>query len=277
MTKRNDAHCPVNFDPVDYEWVGPFYQGGNIFEILASRNPWMQKIRETLNSNPFHGNHYDKGTCDMCGTNFAYGEVYKHVTTGQYVCVGHICAAKAFGCSDKMDFQHKNLKKQVAGIRISMKQKELAETFIIDNDLAETFKVDHHIIKDIHNSLMKYGRLTERQVAFAKKLAKETVERKANEVEEKANAKPVIVGKGIVITGIVLAQKWQESHYGDTLKMLVKDDRGFKVYGTVPSALDCERGDKVVFTANVEASKDDETFGFFKRPRASKVVAEGAE
>ena len=66
----------------------------------------------------------------------------------------------------------------------------------------------------------------------------------------------------------MLTTKWQDSHFGITLKMLVRDDRGFKVWGTVPSSLpNTESGDRVTFIAAVEASDDDETFGFFKRPR----------
>lgn len=65
--------------------------------------------------------------------------------------------------------------------------------------------------------------------------------------------------------------------------MLVLDDRGFKVWGTVPAALErdehggmtvgtiAEKGDRVTFTARLEPSSDDETFGFFKRPRRSTL------
>jgi hypothetical protein len=58
--------------------------------------------------------------------------------------------------------------------------------------------------------------------------------------------------------------------------MLVKDDRGFKLWGTVPSDLIVEgvdRGMRVKYTANVEASKDDESFGFAARPRKASVVS----
>lgn len=277
MTKRNDVHAPTNFNPADYEWVGPYYQGGNIWEILASRSPWMQEIRKKLNSNPFNGNHQEKGTCDHCGASFAYGEVYKHIPTGQYVCVGHICAAKAFGCSDRQEFAYRNLKKQVAAIRISMKQKDEAEAFIAENNLSDYINAEHHIVTDIRNKLYRFGSLSEKQVALVKKIATEMVDRAKREAEDKANAKPVVAGNGIVIRGTVLAKKWQDSHYGETLKMLVKDDRGFKVWGTVPSAVSIERGDKVAFTANVEASKDDETFGFFKRPRKAEVLEKVGE
>ena len=117
----------------------------------------------------------------------------------------------------------------------------------------------------------------------AKRAAKriELAEEAAKEAERKAEleakwaaeleaAEPVPTGR-IDVSGKVLSYKYQESMYGSTLKMLVKDDRGFKLWGTVPSAIyEVERGDMVSFTATVEPSKDDDKFGFFKRP--SKAV-----
>ena len=78
-------------------------------------------------------------------------------------------------------------------------------------------------------------------------------------------AEPCPTGK-VEISGIVLTTKWQESMYGSTLKMLVQDDRGFKVWGSVPSKLENVKGRSVSFSATVQPSEDDEKFGFFKRP-----------
>lgn len=77
----------------------------------------------------------------------------------------------------------------------------------------------------------------------------------------------------VVITGTVLAFKIQESMYGDVLKMLVQDDRGFRVWGSVPSSLDdAERESRITFTATVTASDKDAKFGFFKRPAKAAVL-----
>ena len=48
--------------------------------------------------------------------------------------------------------------------------------------------------------------------------------------------------------------------------MLVKDDLGFKVLGSVPAKLAKAKGRSVSFSATVQPSEDDEKFGFFKRP-----------
>jgi hypothetical protein len=98
---------------------------------------------------------------------------------------------------------------------------------------------------------------------------------------------PVVEGR-IVITGEVLSEKWQTSDYGEQHKMLVRDDRGFKVWGSVPAAIEMsrfhdadgmyqeipgvEKGSRVTFTATVEASRDDESFGFFMRPSKAELL-----
>jgi hypothetical protein len=49
--------------------------------------------------------------------------------------------------------------------------------------------------------------------------------------------------------------------------MLIKTDAGYKLWGTVPSAMPHpERGDRVSLEALVVPSKDDTKFGFYSRP-----------
>lgn len=76
----------------------------------------------------------------------------------------------------------------------------------------------------------------------------------------------------IVITGEVVSLKTVESDYGTQFKMLVRDDRGFKVYGTEPSSINPGKGERVTFTARVERSKDDDYFGFFSRPTKAAIL-----
>lgn len=96
------------------------------------------------------------------------------------------------------------------------------------------------------------------------------VERAAREVEVKV---PVVTGEKVQITGVVVNVALKETEWGYREVMTVKDDRGFKVWGTRPAKIsDCSIGDKVTFIANIEASTEDECFGFYKRP--SKVTIE---
>lgn len=57
------------------------------------------------------------------------------------------------------------------------------------------------------------------------------------------------------------------------MKALIKTVEGWKVWGTLPAAIDdVERGTKVQFDAKVTPSDDDPKFGFFKRPTKAALV-----
>ena len=96
----------------------------------------------------------------------------------------------------------------------------------------------------------------------------------------KAAAEAIVDGKQI-ITGEIISTKWVDEVYcygQRILKMVVKDDRGFKVWGTVPRSIieandDALKGQRVTFSATVQASKDDDKFGFFKRPTKAAIAA----
>lgn len=131
-------------------------------------------------------------------------------------------------------------------------------------------------IKDILSKLALYGVLTERQVEAVLSADARNAERAAIKAQEAAEALPVPTGK-VTITGEIVSVKWQESVYGGSLKMLVKG-QGWKVWGSVPRSLDVAEntplpGRTVTFTATVEASEKDASFGFFKRPTKASVVA----
>lgn len=87
-----------------------------------------------------------------------------------------------------------------------------------------------------------------------------------------------------VITGTVLGTKVVESSFGyrttTVTKMIVLDDRGFKVYGTAPYTLAAAtdagtyaalRGLRVSFAAAVVAGSDF-GFGFFTRPTKAALI-----
>ena len=107
-----------------------------------------------------------------------------------------------------------------------------------------------------------------------------------------AAAEAIAAGKQ-TITGKIISTKLVDGFgYNQTvLKMVVKDDRGFKVYGTVPQAIIDEavprphslgaqvwdyevlKGQRITFSATVQASDDDDKFGFFKRPTKAALAA----
>lgn len=129
-------------------------------------------------------------------------------------------------------------------------------------------------VADLARQYAERGDLSDRQIevllqAPAKIKARQA--REKAEAERMAQATPVPTGTE-QITGEVLTLKWVEGDYGSTLKMLVMEDRGFKVWGTCPRAIQPEKGDRVSLLAAVEPSHDDPLFGFYKRPRNASVI-----
>jgi len=77
-----------------------------------------------------------------------------------------------------------------------------------------------------------------------------------------------ITADRIQINGTVVSLKApEEDQRFPAWKILVRTDAGFKLWGSLPSALhDIAKGDTVSFFATVERSPDDPKFGFFSRP-----------
>lgn len=116
--------------------------------------------------------------------------------------------------------------------------------------------------------------LSDKQIDMIKKAAKVVEDnRKDVEIEKGAEDAPAD-GERQTIEGEVLSIKVKETQFGDTLKALIRDDRGFKVWGTRPATADesAEEGDRVKFVARLNPSNDDPKFAFFKRPTKVEVT-----
>lgn len=97
------------------------------------------------------------------------------------------------------------------------------------------------------------------------------------EAQEQGPKVAVPTGR-MVVEGKVIAEGTKENDFGVRYVMTVLDDRGFKVWGTQPSSIasDIKMGDRVRFTARLEASDRDETFGFFSRPSKAEILVDPA-
>ena len=126
------------------------------------------------------------------------------------------------------------------------------------------------LLRDLAKQVFSYGRvLTDDQV----KEVREDAARDAGKA-----ATPALVEGRRELTGTVLGVKSSEGYYGQIVyRMTVDLGDGTRVNGTAPAALldlGVGRGDMVTFTALVERSRGDHTFGFYKRPsKASAVLA----
>lgn len=177
--------------------------------------------------------------------------------------------------------------------RVNRRNREIlksAEERVAISKRLEDFKVAHPGMYErleglsynnrFASSLFSYldsrGELTDRQFESVLGLFEKDDEFKA----ERENSIPVPEGKE-TITGVVAHVKYVDNPFsysgGRIPKIVVKDNRGFKVYGTAPKALledDREElvGKEVTFVATLNQSDDDESFGFYSRPSKAKFI-----
>jgi hypothetical protein len=102
----------------------------------------------------------------------------------------------------------------------------------------------------------------------------EQAERDARKAEQ-GEAGPAPIGK-VTVEGKVLRTDVKENYYGGQVTyrhvMTVLLDNGARVWGTIPRSLDAKEGDRVRFSATVEAKADDPTFGFYSRPTKASIL-----
>jgi hypothetical protein len=288
-TARKDNHKPSVAEYGNYVYLATFYLGAmnemfaDFFATLCEEDPMSWEAAKAAHSS-FEGNFDSKGTCDHCGANFLWGACYLHTPTGELVHVGHTCAGKSFDYPSRAAALKGKASRQLAKIRKWDRKRDerSAEFWAANADLnkeefAEALETDHYISRDLKASFEKWGRLSEKQVALAFKIGKDIAARKVEEAAKGPKEPVPSTDERITVTGKLISLKWQRNHYGETLKMLVEDDRGFRLWGTFPTSLeDAERGDRVTFCAAVERSDKDEFFGFTKRPTKGKVLASAA-
>jgi len=293
-TQRTDTHKPSLLDPSEYTFVSAFYQGSSTAMMKCYDEEMAECYYPAVESEPvFNGNHANKCTCDHCGAAFAHGVLFRHVPTGELIHVGHICASNTVGLPSRAAALRKRAEQAQAEENERQKRHEAATQWASENtdvveflakysvEVKDAGRRSHPFLDDMVRSLYKWGTLFPNQAnAVRKFIANENKPKPAPEPEPTT---PLIEGRR-EITGTVVSTKWQNSMYGETLKMLVREADGNKVWGTVPSSItdagylvmssqdDALKGKTVTFTAKVERSADDEHFGFFSRPTKASVI-----
>ena len=310
---RIDEHRPSAIVPEEYEYVGQEYLNpedqGNCFALEEERKRIQEHMKRTGGT---YSRHDHGGNCMVCGNVKAwYTILFYHKRTNTYIRMGQDCAAK---CEMGGDFNSSEFRRAIDDARQAYTGKRKAQALLSDYGLSECWDIHHqestrtpncdceqgqwmcdhmmeyarthkaeNTIWSIVCGVVKYGRLSEKQVKYLRSLLAQIAERPARDAKRKAQhdaAAPCPEGR-VQVTGVILSTREVESEYQYSryappvtyTKMLVLDDSGFKVWGTRPSSLDhCDKGDRVTFTATVQPSKDDEKFGFYKRPSAAKEV-----
>lgn len=120
--------------------------------------------------------------------------------------------------------------------------------------------------------------LSEKQLAAIGRTFTRDFER-TQDLKAKADALPEVPEGRYMVSGQVIRTRSDETAWGTVMKMTVIDDRGFKVYGTVPNSLLDQTyedqkpltGRKITLTAQVTPGREN-GFGFFSRPTKAKFT-----
>ena len=288
MTKRTDPHHENVLRPEDYQVQEYLYtklpplgfdlSAAGLAHFKAELDEFratMKRVNDLLaeKGEMIHGGW---SSCDHCGAHYHHGVLLKHIPTGHYITVGWQCGEQRFEMGNAA-FQRKRIEKVMKAIRARRGRFSKLRRFVEENPdvrLLSQYR-EVNFFNSLRTQLMERCTLSEKQVACIPEAVERQEKWKAERIERDARmpeASPVIEGR-IEVKGEVLSVKLQHGDYGSQYKWLVIDDRGFKVWGTVPSsifdAIDNDtnlRGQRVSFTAAVTKSDRDENFGFYKRP-----------
>lgn len=267
MAKARRERDELN--PADFVFCAEYYVGPS--EDIAdtfTREQWPEDCGLV---------YEDLGKCQHCGTWHHYGVIFRDVRDGSYATIGNVCAAKFFHHKSRKDYlvakAHREAKERASKAEGLRK----AEEFLRDREeLRKALETPHYIIQDIRTKLFRWGSISDKQIELVFKIAKQEAERVPE--PEPVNIPEDVLNGRVTLTGEVLGVKCVESEWGYQTKVLVRDDRGFKLWGTYPTTGEFyDKGARIRFTARVERSKDDPAFGFFSRPTKGELLSSGSE
>lgn len=293
---RTDVHAPSRIKPEEYEFVAMEFVK---IETLGDAE-FLRLERERLRAHMArtggtYSTHEHGGNCMVCGSvNAVYTVLFFHAPTNSYVRMGTDCAEK---CEIGDPERFRRFRTAVEALRLARAGKLKAKGILAEAGLEAAWTLyeaptaagrEEATVRDIVGKLVRYGSVSDKALGYVGALLGRIERRPAIEAAraaEREAAAPCPTGR-VTVTGTVISTKWVSNGFrrsrwdpAETLKMLVKSDTGFKVFGTAPSALlGAElKGARVTFSAMVEPSKDDPKFGFFKRPTSAARLAAAPE
>jgi hypothetical protein len=294
-TNRTDIHSPTNVRLEEYSFVGAVdlqgYEGARPTQAMIERRHHLLGLLRNSGS----GIHSSQGRaqCDHCGAHLRYIGILRHNPTGTHIQVGEVCLDSRFSGLATPQFQA--LRKAAELDRAQHRIRQAVEAFTRDNpDLAWMAQLPlpdeythNSFLVDVAHKLRQYGDLSERQIAAVRASVQREQEFQARKRERlraagnRTSQRPhanVPTGR-VEITGEVYKVRFPEPEDAfPSTKVLIADDRGFRVWGTLPSSLDSvQRGDRVSLVATVQVSKNDLSFGFYSRPTNGRLLAAASE
>lgn len=188
-----------------------------------------------------------QGKCGVCGAHFRYGTLFMHAS-GALVHMGHDCASKYQMLYDDSATEIARGRHQAAiakHVQRAQNDKERAAFLAKHEGLADDLALgeansSHRgraILADLSAKFTTYRTMSDKQVAFTRKLADDVRNPRAV-VEEKHVAAPT--GKGVKFEGTIVSAKLREGDYGVSWKITVKvetDAGSWIAWGTAPASL----------------------------------------
>jgi len=280
---RKDIHRWAVLEPEEYVCVGWTYLGEprDPFFAMAVGDE-RRRFAEAMRENGWrfapveHG-----GTCYLCGASASYLYYWLHKPTNQVVASGADCAERLSLADDQFYFAQRKLER----LRKLSEKRAAGASLLgeigIDPQAAAEFLVseptggrEDTALRSILRAAFNCGSLTDKQRSYVKELWGRR-DHLDQPVEKPKPKSPCPEGSGIGIVGEVVSVRERETPYGSQLKMVVRGDDGWAVWGTVPAALGgVAKGDRVRFVADVSRSENDSGFGFFRRPRRAEIILE---
>lgn len=311
MNARTDIHRPSAIIPADYDFVCvnyrdefglPDVEATNLFRSHREETGGVFAPRETK------GGCYVCGAWMIDYAIFHHVPTNTYIETG-CDCAGHIESGHEGAFRRVSQLRRAAKKRKESQIELAGKLERMGildqvETYFAEGELGgpvfgydqgeptcelvfgvseEDFKFyqgDFNILIDLVRKLEKWSSLSDKQESFLLALAKKFKDLPATiQAEKDAHDNLPDVPEGEVeLKGEILSKKnvetWTNGYSSSyTTKIVLLDERGFKVYGTLQSKIDeAEKGDIVSFTATVKPKEDDSKFGFFKRPNGAKII-----
>lgn len=305
MTTRTDIHSESLLNPEDYREEGYFDanppEGATMFAWETAEYDRLIRLLESNSSSV----HEPTGSCAHCGSRIRHHVVLKHLPTETYIAVGMTCAWNRFsqdlpGWNDYKRRMEQHRKEAVHHDKVQEwaaldpRNQEVVEFFQSEEYEEEQERRHNGFLSDILHKLNRWGSLSEKQAAAVLKCRDRAREWKQKREAEAEKRNPAPSGRGVTITGEVVGAKVTETHftyYGEiSVKLTIRDDRGFMAWGSAPSSWYDEAGEKVIdcpgefeeefgfkghrvrLVANLSPSDDDPTFAFYKRPRKATFL-----
>jgi len=277
MAARTDIHREGAFVPADYVPEFPFhlYHTVDGWPIPSWNIDLIVELRQKgAVFAPAGHDSSATNSCSICGAHFVHGEVWRHCNNGEYITIGHTCAAKFELLAEFTEWRREKAGVIAKAVKAAEHRARRVEWFGLARELLAAepginadLKTKHHIVEDIRGKLFRYGPMTKPQIALVRKLAAEAL------LPEEPKAPVPVTDKRILIEGEVISEKWHEpeySNYPGRLVMTVKVQNGagsWLCWGTEPSAFfDLAREHSVEVTearwaandARIEAMTDEE-------------------